>query len=309
MLQRGHVLPDRRDPAGLGHRLDDEPGRAGRHREFGGPGQQTVGALVGRRVDAHVGVDDDVPLDPQRGEQLRAQAAQRQDRFPVLVRVGLLRVADRHVVEAVLAEEERLQHADRDELAGRAELTQHAAAEGLQVRPRAQVPGACQQPAGRGPVAYGHLQRHAAVGQAVGHGPAFGGVEAGSERRGEDVLRCRRSVPHLHGEGVVAYAVEHPPGGGRVVGGQGIAVETGSPAQGGAGGRQVADPGVAVDGDRADRGRRRRLGGDQSGTHLLGGGEAHPRLHDEPPGGGLLRHEVGEAAHNAACRSPVSAPT
>ncbi len=132
VLQRGHVLRHRGDAQGLGHGLDDQPFAAGGPGQLGGLPQQQVRALRRGRVDAHVRVDHHVPAHP--GQQFRAQPAQREHALAVLGQVGTLCVAGRDAAHPVLVEEQRLQGADRDELARRAELPHHAAAEALQVR-------------------------------------------------------------------------------------------------------------------------------------------------------------------------------
>ncbi len=137
-LQRRHVLADGRDPVRLGRRLHDQPGRAGAHRQSGRVLQQQCGPAGGTREHAHVGVEHDVPVDV--GQQLLGEPAEHRERFLVLRPVRLLGVAERDAAQPVLAEEQRFQHADRDQQAGRAELSHQTAAEGLQMRLGAEIP-------------------------------------------------------------------------------------------------------------------------------------------------------------------------
>ena len=278
-LESGDVLGERGNSVALGNRLHDQPRRAGPDREPGRFLQETGGAVRRPRIHTHVGVDDDVPVDVR--QPLRGQPAQRQQRFRVLIRVGLLGVAQRDAADPVLPEEQALEHAQRDQQAGWAELAHHAAAEAFDVRFGSGRSELRQQVAAAGPVRDRVLQRHPAVGQAVRDRAALGRVQAGLEQRGHDRLGAGRTVPDLHREVRPGDAVQHRSGDGRVVRDDGVPVELDPGRQRGARVRVVAHPRVAVERDRADRGRRRVPGGHEPGAHRDGIADTHPRLHHE----------------------------
>ena len=132
--QRGQVLGHGRDAVRLGLGLHDQPLGAAQDRDPRAVGQQRPRPGDPAREHAHVRVEHDVPVDVVR-QQLGRQPVQRGERLDVLHRVGLLRVAQRDAAQAVLHEEQRLQHAGGDQQGRWAQLPEQAPAERLQVRP------------------------------------------------------------------------------------------------------------------------------------------------------------------------------
>ena len=236
-------------------------------------------------------------------QQLARQLVQRGERLDVLHRVGLLRVAQRDAAQAVLHEEQRLQHAGGDQQRRRAQLPQQAPAERFEVRPPAAVGHQlAEHRGGVGPLADRLDQRRPAVGQAVRHRAALAGRQARFGRRGEDRARAGRSVPDLDRDVV-------PGRGGdqrralRTVGDDREPVERCARPE--CPGRRgvVAHAGVAVDGDGGD-GRAVQPGdrGDP-GRHRLRVRHAHARLDDQASGGAVDAHVMPEISRHGRPRS------
>ena len=181
-------------------------------------------------------------------------------------------------------EEDALEHRHRHQQARRAELAEQAAAEGLHVH-RLAVGLARREDLGAlAPRRDGLSERHAAVGQAVGHRPALGGVQPGLEHRGEDLARVGRAVTHLDREVRPLDALDHRLGGVGAVGDDRVAVQRQLLVEVALGRRVAVDAGEAVERDRAGGGAGRLLHGEQALPHPVRRAEAHPRLHDEVAG-------------------------
>jgi len=212
----------------------------------------------------------------------------------VLVPVGLLGVAEGDVPKSVLTEEEPFEDGHGDEQFGWAELAEHAAAEALQVRLLAVAAGRGQQLAGAAPVVDGVVQGDPAVGQAVGDRSALGGVQAGGEQGGGDVVRERGAVPYLDREVRALDARQHAPGGRGAGGDDRVAVQAAAARQAGFDRVVVADPGEAVHGDRARRGGVAIADRGEALSHLPGVCEAHPWLDHQGSAGVGAADEVAE---------------
>ena len=236
-------------------------------------------------------------------EALGSDRAQRGDRTVVLPEVGLLRVAQGYASQPVLPEEHRLEDRDGDQHARRAQLTEHAAAEALEMRLGPGLPLVAEQPAAACPLGYRLAQGHAAVRQAVGDGTALGGGQPGSDHRRDDPDRVRRAVPHLNREIRIVQASKQVLGRlGRMIDNR-IAVQ-GLPVRERRGGRrQIARTRVTVHCHGAGSGGASRAGGGQPGPHEQRVAEPHPRLHDQCPRGAMTSDEIAEAG-----RWPVHHP-
>ncbi|MNE02129.1 hypothetical protein D3C80_945940 [compost metagenome] len=125
-------------------------------------------------------------------------------------------------------------------------------------------------------------QRQAAVGHAVGHRAAFGGIQANCGHALEDVLRLGRAMAYLDRKVLAVESVEHAAQGLQRVADDGKAIERAAVVEAAQGALVIADTGVAVEGDGA-QGARLAGHGLQASTHAGDVGETHARLHHELP--------------------------